>query len=75
MRRDVAAGAGQRAEVPEGDRAAERVRYQGEQHRIRWRATFEPITNMIKANLFRGLASSGSRDGKDSACGFIPYRR
>ena len=32
-------------------RAAERVRYQGEQHRIRWRATFEPITPTLPVYL------------------------
>ncbi|MGB1189939.1 MAG: LLM class flavin-dependent oxidoreductase [Pseudomonadales bacterium] len=32
-------------------RAAERVRYQGERHRIRWRASFEPITPTLPVYL------------------------
>jgi 5,10-methylenetetrahydromethanopterin reductase len=38
-------------------RAAERVRYQGDTHRIRWRATWEPVTSKLPVY----LSASGAK--------------
>ena len=61
-------------------RAAERVRYEGDRHRIRWRATWEPATSKVPVYLsasgpkmvrLAGEVSDGVAVGIMSSVGFL----